>query len=292
MRRFQTGNALAILLLSFSTLLSAAPQEPSNRQPPATTALPTYPESSDGLKKLTEDIFGAMKSGDNKRTSTYFLGLTIPDHNAWFLKTFGAVEGPRLAARYRELLPKPPDDIKKHFEYALKGDRTTVEVTLLQNPVETSASMSRAILEAMVDPIRLYSASGTSPKEQYAASIGDFTYVDGAFRYIDPEVFRALSAAPPPRIRVGGNTQANQIIHKVSPIYPSEARAAGTEGTVVLHVVIGADGKLRETTPVSGDPALAKAAVDAVSQWQYRPTLLKGIPAEVDTTVTVDFRLK
>lgn len=160
-----------------------------------------------------------------------------------------------------------------------------------REPIAPNSKMDRASFDAMVKPVLLFSADGTSPKEQYPASIGDFVYIDGGFRYIDPQVFPALSTAPPPRIRVGGNVQVAKIIHKVSPVYPNEARAAHIEGAVVFHVVIGTDGKVKEMTTISGDPALAKAADDALRQWQYQPTLLNGTPVEVDTTVTLDFRL-
>jgi protein TonB len=66
---------------------------------------------------------------------------------------------------------------------------------------------------------------------------------------------------------------------------------AHTEGAVTLHVIIGTDGSVKEVTPTGGHPLLVPAAVVAVRQWRYRPFLLDGDPIEVDTTVSVDFRL-
>ncbi|HEV2617579.1 MAG TPA: energy transducer TonB [Candidatus Acidoferrales bacterium] len=74
-------------------------------------------------------------------------------------------------------------------------------------------------------------------------------------------------------------------------MYPQIATVAHVQGVVVLHVIIGTDGKVREVQYVSGPPLLRKAAMDAVKQWRYKPTLLNGQPVEVDTTVTVVFAL-
>jgi TonB family protein len=65
------------------------------------------------------------------------------------------------------------------------------------------------------------------------------------------------------------------------------------EGLVVLNAVIGTDGGLMSITPVNSlvDPALAQAALDAVRLWRYQPSMLNGVPVEVVTTITVNFRL-
>jgi len=81
------------------------------------------------------------------------------------------------------------------------------------------------------------------------------------------------------------------LIHRVQPKYPEEAREKGIEGTVKLHAVIARDGSIAQLELISGHPLLAKSALDAVRQWQYRPTLLNGEPVEVDTTIDVLFSL-
>jgi TonB family protein len=288
MRLFPASNCIAVSVVCASVLLNAAVQEPKDTPPAPAPSQSAYQDSADDLKKLVEDIFAAMKSGDEERTSTYFASLAFPDR-AWFTKMFGSVEGQRLEAKYTELLPEAPANIKGSFQYAMKGGRTNVEVSVLQKSGPVSG-LGRAILEAMAEPTPLYVVSGSSPKEQYGAAIGDFVYVEGGFRYLDTQVSQALTTAPPPRIRVGGNTQLSKLMRKVAPIYPDEAIAAHAQGSVLLHVVIGADGKMNDVTVVSGDPVLAKAAVDAVRQWQYQPTLLNGKPVEVDSTIKIDFR--
>ena len=95
----------------------------------------------------------------------------------------------------------------------------------------------------------------------------------------------------PTRVRMGGNVTVKILKHKVNPSYPQEARKDRIQGTVRLHVIIGRDGRVQHLELISGHPVLAKAAIEAVRQWGYRPTLLNGEPVEVDTVVDVVFSL-
>jgi len=81
------------------------------------------------------------------------------------------------------------------------------------------------------------------------------------------------------------------LIRLVQPEYPRAARNIHLGGDVVLHAIIGSDGSVRELQVMSGNPILAQAALAAVRQWRYRPTMLSGEPVEVDTTITVHFVL-
>jgi TonB family protein len=93
-------------------------------------------------------------------------------------------------------------------------------------------------------------------------------------------------------IRVDADTQQQKLVHSVLPVYPDAAKQAGVEGPVRLKAVIGKDGTVQSLRVRSGDAALVDAAVEAVRQWRYQPTLVDGKPVSVITTVTVDFRLK
>jgi TonB family protein len=100
-------------------------------------------------------------------------------------------------------------------------------------------------------------------------------------------------SGPPSRIRVGGNVQATKLVHRVNPVYPERAQAQGIQGTVLLEAVISKDGSLGALRVLNklADPELVDAAVEAVKNWRYEPTLLNGQPIEVVTTITVNFRL-
>jgi TonB family protein len=93
-------------------------------------------------------------------------------------------------------------------------------------------------------------------------------------------------------VRIDPDEQQKRLQHAVRPEYPEAARLAGLEGDVTLRLVIGADGAVKDVRAIAGDPELARAAIDAVSQWQYVPALLDGRPVSVVTTVTLAFRLR
>lgn len=97
--------------------------------------------------------------------------------------------------------------------------------------------------------------------------------------------------ATPQRIRVGGQVEQASLIHQILPQYPQIAKTAHISGTVILHAVISKDGSVQELQYISGPPLLMRAAMDAVRQWRYRPTLLNGEAVEVDTTISVVFSL-
>lgn len=109
-----------------------------------------------------------------------------------------------------------------------------------------------------------------------------------------PTAFTAMTPHGPGPIRVGGNVQAATLLQQVQPVYPAALQAAGIEGTVLLEAIISKTGEPVTLTPqnTAVDPAFVSAAMDAVRQWRYRPALLNGMPIEIITTITVDFKLQ
>lgn len=93
------------------------------------------------------------------------------------------------------------------------------------------------------------------------------------------------------KLRISSGVAEQNIVHKVDPIYPVTAQAKHIHGDVVLQATIGEDGSIVYINPVSGPSELIKPSVDAVRQWRYRPYYLNGKPVEVETTVTVKFRM-
>ena len=81
------------------------------------------------------------------------------------------------------------------------------------------------------------------------------------------------------------------LLSPIQPVYPSIARAAGVQGAVALQATISAAGRIESLRVVSGPPMLRQAASDAVQPARYRPYKLNGVPTEVQTTITVVFRL-
>jgi TonB family protein len=105
---------------------------------------------------------------------------------------------------------------------------------------------------------------------------------------VTPQIVR-----PAQRIRVGGMVTPMRLLRQTRPVYPPELQQLGVEGTVILRAVISKDGVVLHPQVVNSvDPRLAKAALDAVAQWQYQPTLLNGEPVETMTNIDVNFQLE
>lgn len=93
-------------------------------------------------------------------------------------------------------------------------------------------------------------------------------------------------------LRVGGAVKTPKKIRDVRPVYPAEARDAGVSGVVILEVRIAPDGEVEDAVVLRSIPTLDEAALDAVRQWTFTPTLLNGQPVPVIMTVTVNFTLQ
>ena len=126
---------------------------------------------------------------------------------------------------------------------------------------------------------------------------------------VDAPVTGAIVAPPPPpppppppgvgpiarmeapgAIRISGDVQVAKLVRQVAPVYPAAAHAAGTSGLVRLGVIITKEGRVRDITVMSSaGMQFDVAAMEAVKQWVYQPTLLNGAPVEVATTVDVNF---
>jgi protein TonB len=110
-----------------------------------------------------------------------------------------------------------------------------------------------------------------------------------------------VTAAPPPppskpntpgRVHVGGRVEQANLIYGPKPEYPPLARMARIQGAVRLQALIATDGTIKGLQVISGHPLLVKAALEAVEQWRYQPTLLNGQPVEVETEIEVNFALQ
>lgn len=106
-------------------------------------------------------------------------------------------------------------------------------------------------------------------------------------------VVGGLPDAPPPpqAVRVGGQIKEPKKLKNVNPAYPDIAKQARVQGVVILECTISPQGKVTDVKVLRGIPLLDSAAIEAVKQWVYSPTLLNGVPVPVIMTVTVNFRL-
>lgn len=259
-------------------------------QPPRQQTSSLFPETEEGLKQFLGEILNAARDAKADRFLELTETLEIPDYGAWFREVFGDQEGAQVEATYA----KAKDGIKGRMRTKL---RELSRIKNLQLDVakreETSHSglpeFWKAVLLLMQASKPIYSVSYKRGVDSF--SLGYFFYVAGGFRGIEHLALTGLSGVPPMRIRVGGNVQVARLVEQPRPVYPQQAKDQKIQGTVHILVIIGRDGRILKLEVLSGDPILAQAAVEAVRQWRYQPTLLDGVPVEVVTTIDMAFTL-
>ena len=119
-----------------------------------------------------------------------------------------------------------------------------------------------------------------------AASSGLTFMINGVPAEVQPAAAPRAANAP---VRVGGNISIPPRIVDAAPVMPEVARQAGIRGLVILEIIIGVDGRVTDAKVLRSIPLLDQAAIDAVRQWRYAPTLLNGAPVPVIMTATVNF---
>jgi TonB family protein len=286
-------------------------QQPAPAQKDSSSAaqIGSTADTTDTLRTLLQRLMGAIQKNDGSKASALTHDLILPEYQAWFPKVFGAEAGGRMAQRYGESTPAFDANFKQLMSLYVKEKMTDITVTRLDSADQPSTdSYAIRAMRAMQNPVPVYSvAMGKAGESSWNIS-GIFVFEGGEFRFVDLPTIHELdhnypkasagdgvSSSQPPgtptRIRVGGTIQAGKMIRQVMPSYPSEAKSKHIQGTVVLHAVIAKDGTVSELHVVTGPAELADAAMHAVRQWRYSPTLFNGMPVDIDTTISVVFTL-
>jgi TonB family protein len=128
------------------------------------------------------------------------------------------------------------------------------------------------------------------PTSGKGESAGSATGVDGS-EVNGSEVRRASSVEPAGVLELSPEVAEGSLFYRVEPEYPEDARRQQMQGSVVLDVRMGRDGAVQTVNLVSGQGLLAEAAIAAVKQWRFKPRMVKGQPAEMQTKVILNFKL-
>jgi protein TonB len=190
--------------------------------------------------------------------------------------------------------PPPPPPSAVGTQTSPRATRTTSPDEILKAPPSIPSTIS-VVHDEPLPPAQFPSVSIGVPGGIYDGQSG--TELDPVLRNIlrnampQPPAPQTSKPASPLRIRVGGIVSAARLIYQPKPEYPQLARITRTEGAVEFEAVIGKDGTIEELKVLRGHPLLVKAALDAVREWRYQPTLLNGEPIEVVTEITVNFKL-
>lgn len=132
------------------------------------------------------------------------------------------------------------------------------------------------------DPLSSFQSASTSPSSRMGGVIGGI---------VSSSPVAVPNVANPQRVRVALGVSQGLLIKKVEPAYPTLARQARIQGTVLLQAEIGKEGTIEKLTLINGHPMLVPAALEAVKQWVYRPYVLDNVPVAVETQIQVNFTL-
>jgi TonB family protein len=248
------------------------------QQSPPTVATIAYPNNSEGLRGLLDNMLNVAKKGDKEQLQSLIRKLEIPNYETWFTKNFGQEKGESWADPYGRWLTRNENQFEDlmvklaHMdgEFVVEKMNTAKRYDLLNGPLDG------------------YIASWKVPTESKGkelVTIADFFFVEGKFRWDSTTQY-----FPFQKPKTASIVPA-KLVKKVQPEYPAEAREKRIEGTVKLQVIVRKDGTVTVQNVVEGDPALSPAAIEAVRQWRYEPWQLNGQPIELQTTIDVVFSL-
>jgi protein TonB len=195
----------------------------------------------------------------------------------------------RLISLSLPLPPPPPPPV--HEIAAASSSRSSFSQAKPYVPTRVPVFSPNAALDLVDAPPSLLTGSADIGVPG-GTGVGSFTAQIPGEALPPPKPQVADTPKPPvkPTI-VGGDVQAAKLLRKVIPVYPPLAKQARVSGTVQLIGVIAKDGTIQQLQVSSGHPLLVKAALDAVRQWVYRPTLLNGQAVEVIAPIDVIFTL-
>ncbi len=169
-------------------------------------------------------------------------------------------------------------------------------------PPPPVTNVSTATHDEGAPAVPMQAPSGISPEivhEAATALPGDAIAVSGVEEGVLGIRPQALPPPPPAPatpsqepVRPGGTIKAPTKVRDVTPMYPTLAQSARVQGVVIIEATIGADGSVQAAKVLRSIPLLDQAALDAVRQWQFTPTLLNGVAVPVIMTVTVNFTLR
>jgi|GEM_PF-2575970 hypothetical protein len=290
----------------------------------AVATIPSYPDSPGGLENLFKDMLNLENQRDRTRLTLYFQSLVLPHAGEWFTSKFGDQNcgdpqmaandclGSRLALTYASTARTLPAAAEMTMRDLLGDDLTNFEAV---NHTELCAGPQRIIparklvdeltTTPMLSPVLSGLVQNHEPvyvlwaySETKETSVAFFVYAEGAFRYIgmphpsSSEDYARNAAAAQAKIELirpdSNAVPSDDLTNEVVDVQPVLADQKLVERTVVLHVVIEADGTVREASYVRGPEEFKDAAIQSVKQRNFGPQGFAGHPARVETCISVD----
>lgn len=240
---------------------------------------------------MARDLFGTVSTPSVKLGSQawYTLPLSIATHA---VLCAALIIVPFTSA---ELLPMPQT-----------VDAFYADPELPEAPPPPPAAQAPAASQATAEPVSSSAAPIEAPKgiadeaptppgtfgAGVVGGIGSLGETLGTGMVNIPGPPPAPPVQRPEPVRPGGVIRYPAKVHHVSPVYPRIAQDARVSGMVILEAIIGVDGRVQDVRVLRSKPLLDQAAIDAVRQWRFTPTLLNGVAVPVILTVTVNFEMQ
>ncbi|HZT57614.1 MAG TPA: TonB family protein [Pyrinomonadaceae bacterium] len=194
--------------------------------------------------------------------------------------------------------PKPQ---KNEPQVAMRQEISVVAPVVQSHEVakETTKEVARDVSKFVVQgshdagDVNLAAASGVVPGVGTGGGGTGGPVVGGGDEPPPPPAAPKPTPTPEPKKTVvSGGVLTGKAISKPPPVYPAIAKAARAQGTVVVQITVDESGRVISASAISGNPLLQQAAVSAVRNWRFSPTMLTGQPVKVTGTVTVNFTLQ
>jgi TonB family protein len=173
-----------------------------------------------------------------------------------------------------------------------QADRSHADRSLLLADVAANIAAPHEVAGSQIGSQALSHDDSTSdPRSDETASTGPPSISDSSTNQSAINgVLSAEASVPGLSAPVSQGVTGGQLVHRVPPVYPAQARLLHLEGTVILAAMVMEDGTLRDVKLVEGSPVLAQSAVDAVKHWRYKPYELDGTPVKTETRITINFK--
>jgi protein TonB len=170
---------------------------------------------------------------------------------------------------------------------SIVASNTVVRTPSDANPPAPMVVKNEVSKPARPSPLQPDSAQPPAPPSLGVASNPD----DQALSGLMSSTTTNLPQPPPQKLKISQGVSQGLLIKSVPPVYPALARQMHIQGAVELMASIGKDGSITAVKLLSGDSVLSHAAIDAVKQWKYKPYYLNDQPVEIQTQITVKFKL-
>jgi periplasmic protein TonB len=181
-----------------------------------------------------------------------------------------------------------------HPPAAKKSTSMIAPDTVVRNPVtdaDTNAPAPMVVKNQSSDPAPAAPPAQETIQPPAPGSLGASNANDQALSGIMNSNGAALPKQPAQTVKVSQGVSQGLLVKSVQPVYPPTAKQMHVQGSVELMANIGKDGSITSVKVLSGPSVLSRAAIDAVKQWQYKPYYLDDQPVEIQTQITVNFKL-